>query len=226
MARILKIALAVFLFGAFLVGCKTPQRHGPDILPEEYAVISAVLDTCYDISIWYRRQVILLSAYTIVPPRSQKGFPAQWPPASSYKPGFEGPNDDLRKQDTTENAILNRLQDDLPELDWPSLRKNFAALNVQRFHLDSTSFAVSRSLVLYDSSSLSIKRLWDSVVYLAPESKTGRPAAVSRVAFNPTFNQALVYYIEEGDGFCEWYLALTKEKSRWIVLRGRGHAGI
>ena len=202
------------------------QQSDATLQSEEYAVIAAVLDTCYDLpQLLYRRQVILLSAYTAVPPKFQKGLPSQWPPVA-YFPGFEYPQDDLRPQDTSEAAILDRLQDDLPQLDWPSLRRDFQRLNARRFRLDSASIPISRSVLLFDSSASSIKTLWNSKVDLSPDSKTGRPAWLSRVAFNPSHDQALVYYIEEGDGFSEWYLTLTKEKSHWVVRRGRGHAGI
>jgi hypothetical protein len=221
----MKIQTALFLSGMLLIGCRSQRQPEAEIQPEEYAVFSAVLDSCYDAYVLYKRQVILLSAYTVIPPRCQTGFPSQWPPVA-YAPGFERPEDDLSSQDTTENAILNRLQDDVPSLEWATLRRSFAALNVHRYRLDTAKLSIARSLSLFDSSASSIKALWESGVHLEPESKTGRPAAVSRVAFNSTLDQALVYYIEEGDGFSEWYLALTKEKSHWIVRRGRGHAGI
>ncbi len=217
-------SLILLLIFGLVTGCEPVTSQSDQIRPEEYAVLSAVIDTFYATGNlnFHRPAVVLLTEYTCLPPESERGIRSKWPYVV-YKPGWPDPDGFVFMKNDSREVMINALQSDLPELNWSSLLQDFDSVGIRSVRLDSSCFSLSQHVrmvsaqVLREDSS-------ERSGFASPfqEDDAGGLVSVSRVGLNQTRNQAIVYYHEDTDGSGSMYFVLHKEGSRWIVLRGRG----
>jgi hypothetical protein len=213
------LLLMVFIVG----GCKSNREPTPGIRIEEYAVFSAIIDTVYTTG--FVEPVLtttcLLKESTCLPPETENGGDFIWPYALSMPEKTDSVRTPYGAEIPT-RVILNKLQSDLPTLDWPSLLKDFDSVQVYPSRLDSALFQASKHVQLVDSILLQEDSSgWLKIHRLMLRNGAGRYARFSRAGFNNTRDQAIVYYGEAGDGASSGYFALVKKGFHWTVLRGR-----
>jgi hypothetical protein len=220
-----RLSSPLLLLMAFLVaGCKSNREPAAGIRIEEYAVFSAIIDTIYTTG--FVEPVLtttcLLKELTCLPPETEDGGDFIWP----YALWMSEEKDSVRTPYGAEiptRVFLNKLQSDLPTLDWPSLFKDFDSVRVCPARLDSTLFQASKHVQLVDSLLLQKDSSgWLKIDRLLLRNGAGRYARFSRAGFNRNRDQAIVYYGEAGDGALSGYFALVRNGFHWTVLRGRG----
>ncbi len=212
----------VLLIILALVGCGKRSGESIEISQDEYDVLSVVLDSIYTrYADGSQPRLFIIEGYSALPPLEESFLQAEWP-------------EDLRphKSDMstihTANATIFRLQSDLPDMEWNDLRTTFDSVSKVLVPWDSARIHISHRLYLGHGPGIGADTLTRRSGHFPPYflDSSGRTARVSRVAFNRTHDQALVYYYEGGDGYTSLYLALKRVGSRWVILRGRGSYGI
>ena len=218
---------AILSIGLLAVSCNSNRARIASITQDDYAVMSVVIDSFYT-KIYFdseRAAWVNLDSSTIFPPDRETGMHMKWP-FRSLKPGVYNPDSADLSRDTSKEATLKGLQSDLPALDWQSLLSNFEAVNAQRVLLDSSRFSIRWPILFVSPYNIETAEVKAKLFHLPSGSHGGRRARFSRVAFNQTHDQALVYYCEEGAGFESMYFALHKFGDRWTMIAGRGYGGI
>ena len=202
-----------------IAGCGRHPAEPIKVSQDEYDVMSAVIDTFYTSCFISspRPSLFVIEAYSALPPSEDlTGFNEKWP-YRVQKPSIG----------SSRNRVLDEEQMNPPDLNWVQLQSECDSLSRYRVLWDSTRIHISRALLL----ALPPKTHEDTLSrftlgYFWPRPGAGRMAKISRVAFNTTRDEAMVYYHEGGDGFSSMYFELKRDGSKWIVLRGKGCGGI
>jgi len=216
-----------------IVGCNFGHPSNR-ISEEEYAVMSAVLDTVH----MYPSRCIAVYDSTTTLPQNIDGLPAAWPWEQMPSVGapVAVPDADVdttfvpestversqRPSSTNFDEILRKLQKEQPNLEWADLISDFRNANTQQVPLDSASFHTRQLIHLLPVN------FWHLSDPVSRIDSLGGGAIVrfARVGFNRAHSQAIVFYLQRRDGFVSYILALSKQNLRWIVLSGVGSYGI
>jgi hypothetical protein len=212
----------VAVIGHLVACCEFAPNRGDQIRPEEYAVLAAVIDTVYATGYLELPTLVLLTERTISCPPSEGGIRSRWP-YRVYKPGVPDPDGFVVSESDSKEFMLKSLQSDVPELNWPSLLRDFDSVAVHTAQIDSSSLTLSRRVILLPADTTQDgSSSGTGLEGLLQQRDAGGLASVSRVGLDGTRTQAILYYHESTDGARSMYFVLRKEAGRWIVLRGRG----